>query len=227
RDEWAVRMIRARSLAHQGRWDEGRAEFAAAEAVSPEACSSFHYHARRAVFELKAGQTERGDALITESQEELPEATPLWLALLIEAIRYKLPKADRDRFDARWTNGQCRKPRSETAGALATLMGSFVGGEVMYEGRDAHGTQVTHSLRRSSRLRYRQADLMAVCTYLALLPNEQGLRDKMVERGLKLFPKAPWFPMIAGARELEKGPRGAGDLWRARIDFEKALGLAE
>ena len=74
----------------------------AAERAWPELSRTFHFLARRAVFELKAGQAERAEALIAEAQERLAEPTPLWLALLIEAIRYKLPKADQDRFEAQW-----------------------------------------------------------------------------------------------------------------------------
>jgi tetratricopeptide (TPR) repeat protein len=227
RDEWAVRILRARSLALEGRFDEGRAELAAAERAAPEMSQSLHYRARRAVFELKAGQTERGEALIADLQESLSEPTPLWLALLIEAIRYKLPQAERGRFDARWTNAQSRRIRGETAGALADLMDGFVGGNLMYDGRDAHVAQVTGYLRRTTRIKYRLDDLRKVCLFLRLLPKEQALYAKLVARGLKLFPKAPIFLALAGDLEVKKGPFAGGSLTRAREYFEKALPLAQ
>ena len=211
RDEYAVRVLRARTLALQGRWAEGRAELATAGLAWPEAAKGLHFQARRAIFELKAGQTERGEALILEVQDGLTEATPLWLALLIEAIRYKLPRADQARFDARWTNTQCKRVRGETAGALAELMTPFVAGDVKYAGRDAHVTQVAGYLLRATRVKYRLSDLLAVCNFLALIPEKQDLYHKMVERGKKLYPTAARFLVMSGNIEMEKGPFG-GDL---------------
>jgi tetratricopeptide (TPR) repeat protein len=227
RQEFTVRVLRSRSLAQEARYDEGRADFSAAATACPEWSKSFHFKAVRAVFELKAGQTERGNALIVETQEELTEATPLWLALLIESIRYKLPLAHQERFDARWTKDQCRKIRSETAGALAELMTPFVEGDAKYEGRDAHVNQVVNYLLRGSRIKYRQTDLEAVVHFLCLVPQAESLRDKMVQRGMKLFPKAAWFPTIAGSLALDKSGHGGGSLLRAREYLQKALSLAE
>jgi tetratricopeptide (TPR) repeat protein len=227
RDEWGVRVLRVRSLALQGRFDEGRAELAAAESTSPELSRSVHYQARRAIFELKAGQTERGEAMIADLQETLSEPTALWLALLIEATRYKLPQADRGRFDARWTNAQSRKVRSDTAGALADLMGPFVAGKVTYEGRETHVVQVLGYLRRTTRIKYRLNDLKEVCTFLKLFPKEQALYAKLLARGQKLFPKSPFFLVLAGDLEMSKGPLAARNLTRARESYEKALPLAQ
>jgi tetratricopeptide (TPR) repeat protein len=226
RDEFAVRVLHARMLALHGRWDEGRAELAAGGLAWPEGARGLHYQARRAIFELKAGQTERGEALILEFLDGLTEATPLWLALLIEAIRYKLPKADQARFEARWANLQCKKVRADTAGALAELMTPFVAADVDYPGRDAHVMQVTGYLLRATRVKYRLSDLIAVCTFLNLIPSKRDLYIKMVERGKKLFPDAPRFHAMAGSIAMEKGPFSGG-LGRARESFERALSLAE
>ena len=226
RDEYAVRVLRARTLALQGRWDEGRAELAAAGLASPQDAKSLHFQARRPIFELKAGQKERGEALILAIQDSLAEATSLWLALLIESIRYQLPRADQARFDARWTNTQCKRVRAETAGALAELMTPFVGGDVKYPGRDAHVTQVVGYLLRATRVKYRLGDLVSVCNFLSLIPDKRDLFQKMVERGKKLFPTAPRFHLMAGTIEMEKGPLSGG-LGRARESLERALALAE
>jgi tetratricopeptide (TPR) repeat protein len=227
RDEWGVRVLRARSLALQGRFEEGRAEFAAAESAFPALSRSLHCQARCAIFELKAGQNERGEAMIADLQESVSEPTALWLALLIEATRYKLPQADRGRFDARWTSAQSRKVRSETAGALADLMAPFAAGTVTYEGREAHVVQVLGYLRRTTRIKYRLDDLKKVCAFLGLHPKEQVLYAKLLARGQKLFPAAPTFLVLAGELEMSKGPFGGGNLTRARQLFEKALPLAE
>src|SRR5512135_3191755 len=220
--EWAVHVLMSRHLAFQGRWDEGRAEFAAAERAWPEWNQTFHFLAREAVFDLKAGPPDRAEALIAAAQERLAEPTPLWLALLIEAIRYKLPQPDRGRFEARWTGALTKRRLAETAGALAELIASFMKGDFDYPGRAGHLKQVVDYLRRTTRLKYRPEDLARVCSLLGLIPKERALFEAMVKRGLRLFPESPVFLMLAGSMELEKGPF-AGNLTLARKHFEKAL----
>jgi tetratricopeptide (TPR) repeat protein len=227
RNEWAVHVARTRWLAIQERWDEGRAEFAAAELASPADSRMLHYQARRALFELKAGQTERAEALINDLQESLADPAPLWLALFIESTRLLLPQAVRDRFEARWTNAQPRKVHSASAGALADLMTVCLDGKFADAGRDTHLDQVVDYLARTTRIKYRLADLKRVCTLLRRLPKQQPLLKKLVDRGRKLFPGAPVFHLWAGELEPVIGRLRGQSLTRARESFEKALALAE
>ena len=224
--EWGIHLLRARDLALKGRWDDGRAEFDEAERLRPELSKSSHVRARRAVFELKAGEARRAEALIADAQGNLPEATPLWLTLLIESIRYKLPKSDRERFEAHWTVAVSKKVRSETAGALAEVMTAFVGGKVEYTGRARHLKEVLDYLRRTTRIKYRHDDLSNVIELLGLLPKETTLIGKLIARGIKLFPDSPFFLVMAGAQEVEKGPL-IGNHRSAQSQLEKALKLAE
>jgi hypothetical protein len=155
----------------------------------------------------------------------LPEPAPLWLAMAIEARRFQLPKAEIDRFEARWQVAVSGKVRGETAGALADLMGSFVGGKIAYPGRDEHTKQVMDYLRRTTRIKYSRGDLAVTCSFVGLVPGHGDLFEKLAKRGLKLFPDAPEFPMMMGAAEMEKGPRRA-NLGLARRHFDAALKLA-
>jgi tetratricopeptide (TPR) repeat protein len=225
-EEWAARVLRARQLALKGRCDEGRVELETAERLSPEQSQAMLSQARKAVFELKAGQTERAESFIAAAQERLVEPTPLWLALWIEAIRYKLPKSDQERFEAHWVNAVSKRCRSETAGALADLMAAYVGDDISYPHRAEHVKQVVDYLRRTTRIKYYLEDLVRACTFLGLIPKERNLFLKLAQRGLKLFPGTPVFYTLSGSAELEKGPFG-GNLPLARKHFEKALELAQ
>ena len=150
--EWAVRVALARHLALESRWEEGRAQFEAAGRLRTEDVQPFAFAARRAVFELKAGQPDRAEELIAEAQKQLVDPTPLWLALLIEARRYKLPKAEQDRFEDRWEKGLAKKGRGDTAGALADLIGSFLAAEIVYPGAPSTSrrSRTTSAARRGS-----------------------------------------------------------------------------
>ncbi len=225
--ECAIHILRARDLALKERWIEGRAEFVEAERLKPETRQWLHVRARRAIFELKAGQAETAQELITDACADLREPTPLWLALLIESIRYRLPQRERDQFEARWLKAVPGKARSETAGALADLMASFVSEKVDYPGRAGHIHQVVGYLRRATRIKYAHDDLAHVCLLLSALPDQVLLLGKMVNRGIKLFPDSPLFLMRAAAQELadmKGGQKGAGT---AEARLRKAQQLAE
>jgi tetratricopeptide (TPR) repeat protein len=226
-DEWACRVALARHHALKGRFDEGRAELDNAAGLHPELARSTHFAARKACLEIKAGAAEAARGIIDEAIESLPEPTPLWLAMAIEARRFQLPKVEIDRYEAKWQTAASGKVRGETAGALADLLGSFVGGKIAYPGRDEHSKQVMDYLRRTTRIKYSSRDDLAnACTFAVMVPNHGDLLEKLAKRGLKLFPDAPEFPMMLGGAEMEKGPFRA-DLAKVRKHFESALKLAQ
>ena len=141
--EWAVHVLLSRHLAFQGCWDEGRAEFAAAERVWPEWNQTFHFLARQAVFELKAGQADRRRDADRRGPGASRRADP---ALARPADRGDpVQAAARRTGNASKRGGQralTKRRRTETAGALADLMTSFVKGDFDYPGRAEHLKQV-------------------------------------------------------------------------------------
>ncbi|MDR3638170.1 MAG: hypothetical protein P4L84_30480 [Isosphaeraceae bacterium] len=225
-EEWSARAILSRHLGLAGRIEEARAELDRAERACPEWSRKPGFTARHVALELKAGEPERAQERLHELLDRTTDPAPLWLALLIEAIRHQLPKAERDRFEAHWLTALSKKVRGETAAELTDLVGNFVAERVDYAGKDVHVKQVLEYVRRASRVKYARADDLArVCAFLALLPQEQALFKKMAVRGLKLFPKSATFLSMAGALEMEKGP-SRGNIERARHHFEKALEYA-
>lgn len=224
--EWSLRVALARHHALEHRWDEGRAEFALAEPLWPEQSGRYTFAARRAVFELKAGQVDRAEELIEAARHRLVEPIPIWLAVLIEGTRYRLPKATMDRFDHLWQVGLAGKGKSETAGALAELLTIYLAGNTEYTGRAGHVQELVGYLKRASRIRYRREDLVQVCVFLKRDPNAKALLEKLTKRGLKNFPDSAEFHFFAAALELEKGLSRA-DLRQVRKGMEKALELAQ
>lgn len=224
--EWAAHVSLARQLALRRRFDDARRAFETAASLSPEDTRSPHFLARRAVLELKAGCQEQANALIDEGRSLLAEPAPLWLAILIEARRYRLTKPKREPFEALWAEALARKPRSETAGALATLMNPFLVGEIRYTGRETHLRQIITYLKRTTRLSYREDDLTAVCALVGHVSGDRKLFETLARKGERLFPDAPQFPTFLGTREMEKGPFRCNPT-KARNWLQKALTLAE
>jgi tetratricopeptide (TPR) repeat protein len=224
--EWMIRVGLARNCALSGRWDEGRAEFAAADELLPESRQQYTYLVRKAVFEYKAGQGERSDEYVKQAQDLLVEPAPLWLALAIESIRYHMPKSTVDGYTKNWETEQKKKCRSETAGALAEQMGAFLAAGIDYSGRGKHLTQVLTYLRRTLRLKYRREDIEPVVELLKHVPDEFPLLEKLVKAGLKQHPDSALLNLHAGEVELIKG-KIIGGTQTAQKYLETALKLAE
>ncbi|MEW4568912.1 hypothetical protein AB1L88_13690 [Tautonia sp. JC769] len=224
--EWAAHVSLARHHALKRRFEDARRAFEAATALRPEDARSTHFLARRIVLELKAGCEEQANALIDEARSLLVEPAPLWLAILIEARRYRLTKPRREPFEALWSEATAGKTRGETAGALASLMNSFLVTDIRYTGRDTHIRQVAAYLKRTTRLKYREEDLTAVCAFVGHVPGDRKLFEALARKGERLFPDAPQFPTFLGTWEMEKGPFRCNPT-KARNWLQKALTLAE
>jgi tetratricopeptide (TPR) repeat protein len=224
--EWAVHAALARHRALQGRWDEGRAEFARAEQVCPALTGQFLHLARRAVFEVKAGQADRASSLIADAMARPVEPAPLWLALQIEGTRYRLARSEIDHWHVRWQAELAKKCRGETAGAMADVLGIYLNAGLEYPHRSTHVKEVLDYLRRATRVKFAPKDLERVCSLLVQLPDEMTLFEKMAQKGVKAYPDSPMFLLVAARLEINKGPyRGRPDV--ARRQLEKALETAE
>ena len=224
--EWMIRVGLARNNALAGRWDEGRAEFAAADVLLPESRRDYTYLVRKAIFEYKSGQGQRSDEYVQQAQKLLVEPAPLWLALAIESIRYHMPKSTVDGYTKNWEAELKKKCRSETAGALAEQMGAFLSSGIEYSGRGKHLNQVLAYLRRTLRLKYRREDIEPVVELIKHLPDEFSLLEKLVKAGLKQHPGSALLNLQAGEVELIRG-KFFGGTQTAQKYMETALKLAE
>jgi tetratricopeptide (TPR) repeat protein len=224
--EWMIRVGLARLFAISKKWDEGRAEFAAADELLPEYLHQYGYLARKAIFEHKAGQAGPSDRYLEEARAQLVEPAPLWLALVIESIRYHMPKSSLDAYTKLWEADQKKKVRSETAGVLAGQMEGFLAAGIEYPNRDTHIDQVVAYLKRTMRLKYRREDIEQVVEFLTRLPDQFDLLEKLVKAGLKQHPDSASLNMRAADVEMTKGQGFAGTRSAQRY-LETALKLAE
>ena len=223
--ETRIRSSLARSLALQKRWDEGRAQFAAMEQLRHDELRDFSYLAMKAIFEAKAGQRDLADRYEREASALLPEPAPLWLALHVESIRYKLTKATQNHYGELWIRELRKKCRSETAGAMASFLIDFLVLDIDYDGRDSDATLVLKYLRRTTRVNYRLEDLEHVCEFLGCFSKESGLTRKLVQRGLKANPESAILHLVAAG--VEMGSPAAFCRPEIRHHLQEALRLAE
>jgi hypothetical protein len=224
--EWFIRSSLARTYAIAKQWEAGRSEFAAAEQLDPDCRNRYYYLARRVMFEAKAGQRERSDQYLAAAQATVKDPTPLWLALTIESIRYGMPKANQKEYTQHWESELKNKCTSETAGEMASLMGSFLSGGVEYTGRAGHIKKVVAYLQRASSLKYQRGEIEQVCEFLGHMEGKVPLLEKMIKLGLKQHPRSALLNFRAGLLETGRGLLDFGGS-KARNYLETARALAE
>jgi tetratricopeptide (TPR) repeat protein len=222
----------ARVYALERKWDEGRAEFAAAEALAPTDPPEFAYLVRRAMFEYKARLDDAGDRYVEQARALLSDPGPIWMALLIESIRFKMPKARSDEYTRLWDVELKKKPKAETAGEMAGLMGSLLHVDVEYTGRAGHIKKIVDYVRKAASLKYRREHMENIVGFLSeLMPREHSLFERMAKAGVKQHPDSVPLQMTAGTLEMNKA--GMDTLFdmiipaAVRRHFETALKLAE
>jgi hypothetical protein len=225
REEMWGQLALARHRALKGQWDEGRAAFARVETALAGCIPPYLLLARRAAFEFKASNTAQAEELVEKARLLLKEPAVLWLALSIEAVRYALPPALQQRFRGDFQAALARKATSETAGAVAHLIGGYFAGQVDYPGRAGHVGEIFRYLKRTTRLKYREPDLRQVCALLADLNEDDQLLTALLKRGLKLFPQSPFFLWMDAERDLVRNPL-AFNARGLRDKLERALALA-
>jgi tetratricopeptide (TPR) repeat protein len=219
----------ARAYALERRFEQGRAELAAADAMGPAPEANFLSLVKKAAFELKAGQDESAEGLIAEAEALLEEPTPLWLALEIEARRYALPRARiklyADRFKA--AIKAKRKGKPSTAKLLADLVRRYVEDRIAYTGRDTHVREVRTYLNKNSGLKFSHDELRSVCEFLVRFPyRRKTTLQELVERGWRAHPNSPYFLYLLASIQLKRS-RWAFLMHPYRKDLEKALELAQ
>jgi hypothetical protein len=184
------------------------------------------------VFEYKVGQAEQGDRYVEEAKATLVEPSPLWLSMAAESARFQMPKAAIDKYAKLWEADLKKKVRSETAGAIADLLGAFLAANTDYPGRDVHIKQAVAYLGRTTRLKYRHQDIEPVADFLRRqLPENQALYQKLVRSGIKQHPDSAELHLHAAEVEIQTMTmrRGMSGLIPpgVRQHLETALKIAE
>jgi hypothetical protein len=198
----------ARQCAIARRWDEGREQFRAAEAIKPDLRQDFPFLARKVIFEAKAGNRDESDRFLQEAQAALSEPTALWLSLAIESGRYRMTAATTKGYQKLWTDGLKKACQSQSAGDMAWLLYAYIQSEVTYSGRSDHVKRLEAYLKRARRLKFRQIDIERVCAFLALVENQdaQDLLRDFIKNGLKQHPLSAQLNFAAGIQAMADSP---------------------
>jgi tetratricopeptide (TPR) repeat protein len=237
-----VHLASARHHALAARWDEGRAEFAAAEQVGGPHAEAYRLLVHRAALELKAGDFGLAFRLFDQAGTALGESAPVWLLAIIEGARYDLPEGVVAQIESRWLAAMKKGRRSLAAGEMCRTMTACLESGAGYPGREGHVESLVRMLQRCSRIKWLSGDLRSVVEFLISLDHheeERGgksrkhsggaalqLAAKLAAKARAKFPDNAFFHMVAGQMEMRKGPRRCNRRL-AKDCFQRAVQLTE
>jgi tetratricopeptide (TPR) repeat protein len=218
KDVGLARLLIARAAAEKQKIDEARPEYQAALSLMP-AEEHASILCRWAAAEFKAGDPARAEELLREA---LSHGTPLFVAycMLTEAIRLKLPKPFKARFDAEFKQGMEQEPTAKDVVLLLPYHASLCRQETPYVGAKTHQSKLLKYIDRALKVPFTAAQLESVCS--AFLSVKAWKRaTTFAKRGQREYPGDPVFPYLEAMSYGGAGEFGR-DTWKARELLEKA-----
>jgi tetratricopeptide (TPR) repeat protein len=216
-----VHCDRARSLAGAGKYAGAMKELAEAFRLTdgPREPGST---ALAAVVAFKADDPATAEAHVEQMAASDPAAA---YALLAESIRFKLPRALRQRFEKQLVAALGGSPTGPTVAALAGALVAQIR-QGTYPGIKAHEKAVRTFVEASLLSEPSERDLVALSDRLRDLGWLRVLKKTAVA-GQKRFPCSPYFPFFEAVAHVA-GDHRSGDLpsWKFEPLLEKARRLA-
>jgi tetratricopeptide (TPR) repeat protein len=214
---------KARQDADAGRFDEARAGYQAALAFS-EGGSNYPVLCKWAACEFKAGDAEKAEELLGRAHAEEDNRLAVAFSMLIETIRFKLPRKLKDRFDKEVKEYLAQPPTARAATAIIDTAASMCAAGVTYYGQKTHEKRVLGYLEKALKLDFTEEQLAHVCDALHVLHSPR-LFVKFIRLGQKQFPSSPTFYLAEAEYNLQQGPYRAPTYLTQQL-LEKAQRLA-
>jgi tetratricopeptide (TPR) repeat protein len=184
----------ARAHGEAGRFEEARAEFQAALAAW-EGKDRFVPLCKWAACEFKAENTGRAEELLVEARSEAGRSVAIGFLMAMEAIRFKLPKALKTRFEDQFKAALAEAATAEEAAAGLTVAASHRAGKISYRGQKGHEKKLIEYLGRVPKNSFNEEQLEKTGASLLALKEITAAR-KYAAAGTKRFRNNPFFPFM-------------------------------
>lgn len=195
----------ARAEVEAGHFDAARQDYQAALALNG-AADPMPILARWAACEYKAGDDARAEELLAQARAGGGPPLALSYTLLTEALRLKLDRKLKARFDGEWKAGLAEAPSAAAAAALLGWTTALERGGVTYYGQKTHRQKVLAYLEKARReAEFSEAQLEEVCGALLALEARKQART-FAALGKKQFKQNPWFPFFEAVTYFLEGP---------------------
>ncbi|MCY2964423.1 MAG: hypothetical protein NT069_12445, partial [Planctomycetota bacterium] len=226
RSEIRVRYLLARDAALSGDFETGRSHLAAAEQLWDEIDRGFAPLARRAIFEFRAGEIARAEALVKEAFNASKAKLPVILELAINAARYDLPVMLCARFDRELQVESRKKVTAESAAHSAMAMHAVLTFRRGYPTRQTHVDATAAHVLRSSRVKFSQDQFEAIGEFLRIAGTPDKDQLKILHRAQREFPWAP--SLVVQEIEMERAkPPGKWNVNKLITLVNHAIVLAD
>ncbi len=219
----SAHLFRARSHAEDGRFDEARADYQASLALHdgedyPALC-------KWASCEFKAGNPERAEELLAKALAEAGSRLAVAFNMVIEAIRLKLPRTLKQRFDRDFNAALAEPPTAASALAILSTAAAHRLAGVTYFGQKTHEKKVLTYVQKAQGAEFTEPQLVTLCRHLLELHALKPLRE-FAALGQRRFPLAPLFPLLEADSYMAVGPERC-PLYQVQPLLAKARQLAE
>jgi tetratricopeptide (TPR) repeat protein len=198
----AAHTFAARSHAEAGRFDEARAGYQAALALEPDR-DNYAVLCKWAACEFKAKEEARGEELLQQALSAKGSQLAVYFSMLIEAIRLKLPRPLKTRFDKEVNGLLAEPPTVEAAVALSDTVAAHRRAGVTYFGQKTHEKKVLTYLEKARGLPFTEDQLTTVCGALHEL-DKVRLQRNYLHLGQQRFPNSPIFYLGEAELNLER-----------------------
>jgi tetratricopeptide (TPR) repeat protein len=196
-------LFHARAHAEAKRFDEARAEFRSALALS-EGRNTGPVYCKWAACEFKAGDEARAEELLGQALADAGSRLGVAYGMLVEVIRLRLTKLKK-RFNDEFNALLARPPDGASALAIVEATAAHKSAGVTYHGQKTHEKKVLGYLQRAISGPLTEDQLDRACAALVILENHKLLLE-FGEKGQRLFPNNAYFPYYVAESYVLLGP---------------------
>jgi tetratricopeptide (TPR) repeat protein len=215
-------LEQARALVEAKRYDEARQQAQAAETLFGSA--PFRVLLVRAACELKAGEAARAEELLQEARGAGADPLSVAYAMLVEAVRGKLPAGIRKRFDEEFKAGLAQPPSPAAAVSLLKLVRDLEEADITYFGQKTHAKKVIEYAVRAGEAGATEGQTEELASLLVDLGSYRNA-VRLSRRAAAHFPRNPFFPFFEAVNEMNQHDEEV-QVWRVRPLLEQAERLA-
>jgi hypothetical protein len=145
-----------------------------------------------AASEFRAGNDARAEELLAQIKNGRSEPLSIAFLMLGYAIRLKLPKKVKSRFEREFNALLKEPPTGQTVAAVADTVSTLSKGGIDYPGLKPQLRKVLAFIDRAAHVEFSETQLQQICDALVHLDAKKSL-PKYFMLGQKGFPKNPLF----------------------------------
>lgn len=203
----AAHQAAARHYGIAGDIDRARQELDEADKFATTSDMQVGHWVHRCVLESKAGNPAEATSWFDRIATAWGDPLPILLARSIEARRYRLAREDCERFAAEWRAAAAnRKITCLGIGQACEILATYLRAGTDYPGRADDVKSVATLYVRNQKKRFSVNDMRRIAGLLELVRTERGAFEQLVARGVRKYPKDPFFLLKAAEREIARGP---------------------